>query len=131
MITRKLVSIRDLSPKASATLARRALQGMIRDYWKVSKGRLIDEIDAIKEKVDPITWKAIDAIRRIGNIGAHMEKDINVIIADGVGGTVALFGDDDFRAAFKVGDVLLVPLLTGCPGASRGSTRDFVPGSLG
>lgn len=72
--------IRDLSPKASATLARRALQGMIRDYWKVSKPRLIDEIEAIKDKVDPLTWKAIDGVRKIGNIGAHMEKDINVII---------------------------------------------------
>ena len=72
--------IRDLSPKASATLARRALQGMIRDYWKVSKARLIDEIEAIKDKVDPLTWEAIDGVRKIGNIGAHMEKDINVII---------------------------------------------------
>ncbi len=72
--------IRDLSPKASATLARRALQGMIRDYWGVSKARLIDEIEAIRDKVDPLTWAAIDGVRKIGNIGAHMEKDINVII---------------------------------------------------
>jgi hypothetical protein len=70
----------DLSPKASATLARRALQGMIRDYWKVSKARLIDGIEAIKDKVDPLTWAAIDAVRSVGNIGAHMENDINVII---------------------------------------------------
>jgi len=73
-------AIRDLSPKASATLARRCLQGMIRDFWGVNKGRLVDEIDAIHEKVDPMTWSAIDAIRKIGNIGAHMEKDINLII---------------------------------------------------
>jgi hypothetical protein len=72
--------IRDLSPKASATLSRRCLQGIIRDYWKVSKARLIDEIEAIKDKVDPLTWQAIDAIRHVGNIGAHMEKDINLII---------------------------------------------------
>lgn len=72
--------IRDLSPKASATLSRRCLQGMIRDFWKVQKARLIDEIDAIEEKVDPLTWEAIDAVRKIGNIGAHMEKDINLII---------------------------------------------------
>jgi hypothetical protein len=25
-------------------------------------------------------WQAIDAIRTVGNIGAHMEKDIGVII---------------------------------------------------
>ncbi len=72
--------IRDLSPKASATLARRALQGMIRDFWKISKGRLIDEVAALQDKVDPITWAAIDAVRSIGNIGAHMEKDINFIV---------------------------------------------------
>jgi len=72
--------IRDLSPKASATLSRRCLQGMIRDFWGVKKNRLIDEINAIEEKVDPIVWKSIDSVRKIGNIGAHMEKDINLII---------------------------------------------------
>lgn len=72
--------IRSLSPKASATLSRRCLQGIIRDYWKISKGRLIDEINAIEEKTDPLTWKAIDSVRKIGNIGAHMEKDINLIV---------------------------------------------------
>jgi hypothetical protein len=72
--------IRDLSPKASATLSRRCIQGIIRDYWGISKGRLIDEIDALKDKVDPMTWEAIDAVRKIGNIGAHMEKDINLIV---------------------------------------------------
>jgi hypothetical protein len=72
--------IHDLSPKASATLSRRCLQGMIRGFWGISKSRLIDEIEAIKDKVDPLTWKAIDAVRGIGNIGAHMEKDINLII---------------------------------------------------
>lgn len=72
--------IRDLSPKASATLSRRCLQGIIRDFWKVSKPRLVDEIESIKDKVDPLTWQAIDAVRHIGNIGAHMEKDINLII---------------------------------------------------
>jgi len=72
--------IKDLSPKASATLSRRCLQGMIRHFWGVSKGRLVDEIDAIKDKTDTLTWDAIDAVRKIGNIGAHMEKDINVIL---------------------------------------------------
>ena len=72
--------IRDLSPKASATLSRRCLQGIVRDYWGIRKNRLVDEINAIKEKVDPITWKAIDSVRSIGNIGAHMEKDIDLVI---------------------------------------------------
>ncbi len=70
----------ELSPKASATLSRRCLQGMIRDFYKVVKPRLVDEIEGIRDKVDPITWQAIDAVRSIGNIGAHMEKDINLIV---------------------------------------------------
>ena len=35
---------------------------------------------AIKDKVDGDTWSAIDAVRDVGNIGAHMEKDVNLII---------------------------------------------------
>jgi len=68
------------SPKASATLSRRCLQGIIRDFWKISKPRLVDEINALQGKIDASTWNAIDAVRSIGNIGAHMEKDINLII---------------------------------------------------
>ena len=72
--------IRDDSPKASATLCRRCLQGMIRDFHKIIKSKLIDEINALENIIDPTTWQAIDAIRETGNIGAHMEKDVNVII---------------------------------------------------
>ena len=73
-------AIVDLSPKASATLSRRCLQGMIRDCWKVEKDNLFQEINAIKDKVTPKTWETLDAVRTIGNIGAHMEKDVNLII---------------------------------------------------
>jgi len=72
--------IRNLSPKASATLARRCLQWMIRNYWKITKWRLIDEIIALEEFVEPEVWDAIDSVRKIWNIGAHMEKDIDYII---------------------------------------------------
>jgi hypothetical protein len=70
----------DLSPKASATLSRRCLQGMIRNFWGISKSNLFAEILELQGKVDITTWSAIDAVRSIGNIGAHMEKDINVIV---------------------------------------------------
>jgi len=70
----------DKSPKASATLSRRCLQGIIRDFWGIKKSRLVEEIEAIKDKVDHDTWEAIDAVRKVGNIGAHMEVDINVIV---------------------------------------------------
>lgn len=72
--------IKELSPKAAAALARRCLQGMIRDFWKIRKHRLIDEVDALKKMVDPLVWKAIDSVRKVGNIGTHMEKDVNLII---------------------------------------------------
>jgi len=68
------------SPKASATISRRCLQGIIRNFWGISKPRLIDEIGELEGKIDASTWKAIDAVRRVGNIGAHMEKDVNVIV---------------------------------------------------
>lgn len=77
---REACAIKALSPKASATLARRCLQGMLRNYWDVKPGRLVDEINQIQDKVDPLTWSAIEAVRKLGNIGAHMEKDINVIV---------------------------------------------------
>lgn len=73
-------SIIDRSPKAAATLLRRCLQGMIRDFWGIHKSRLYDEIDAIKDKVSASQWKALNGLRSIGNIGAHMEKDVDLII---------------------------------------------------
>lgn len=68
------------SPKAAATLARRCLQGMIRDFWGIRKSRLVDEINDLQCKIPADQWKAIDSMRRLGNIGAHMEKDANLII---------------------------------------------------
>lgn len=73
-------SIVNLSPKASATLARRCLQGMIRDFFEISKSNLFEEINAIKDKIPAAQWAVLDGVRRIGNIGTHMEKDINLIV---------------------------------------------------
>jgi hypothetical protein len=72
--------IKSLSPKASATLARRCLQGMIRDFWSIKKGTLQLEINELETHLSPEVWEAIDAVRDVGNIGAHMEKDVNVIV---------------------------------------------------
>jgi uncharacterized protein DUF4145 len=67
--------INDLSPKASAILARRCLQGMIRDFCGIQKARLIDEIKELRTQIDgnraprgvtPESVDAIDAVREIG-----------------------------------------------------------------
>lgn len=73
-------AIIDLSPKASATLARRCLQGMIRDFWGINENRLIDAILKLKDKVPVTQWEVMDKMRQLGNIGAHMENDINLIV---------------------------------------------------
>ena len=81
--------IRDLSANASATMSRRCLQGMIRDFCGISKPKLAQEIDTLRAQVDEgkgpqgvshDTIDAIDHVRKIGNIGAHMEKDINLLL---------------------------------------------------
>lgn len=74
------VEIADLSPKASATLARRCLQGMIHDFWDVHEKNLNAEITTLKSRIPRKQWEAIDAIRKIGNIGAHMENNVELIV---------------------------------------------------
>jgi hypothetical protein len=53
---------------------------MIRDYWGISRNRLADELDAIKEKCDPELYLAMTGLKAIGNIGAHPERDISLIV---------------------------------------------------
>jgi Domain of unknown function (DUF4145) len=91
--------IRDLSPKAAATLIRRCLQGMIRDFSGISKATLDLEIKALRSAVETgaadrsisiESVEAIDHVRGIGNIGAHMEKDIDLIVLVDAGEAQAL-----------------------------------------
>lgn len=72
--------ILERSPKAAATLLRRCLQGMIHDFWEIHEKNLNAEISRLKDKVTASQWNAIDGLRKIGNIGAHMEKDVSLII---------------------------------------------------
>lgn len=76
-------AIIDLSPKSSATLARRCLQAMIRDFCKIQKRSLYHEIEALEEKlaadelpkgVEPETIAAMKVLKDKGNIGAHMTE---------------------------------------------------------
>lgn len=72
---------------------------MIRDFAKISRKTLFAEINALKELVEADkapsgvsseSVEAIDHVRSIGNIGAHMEKDIDQIISVGPGEAQAL-----------------------------------------
>lgn len=69
-----------LSPKASATLSRRCIQSMIRDFWNVKETTLYKEISALESKVDKAQWDVLNALRKLGNIGAHPESDVNLMI---------------------------------------------------
>jgi hypothetical protein len=61
------------SPKVAAALSRRCLSEMLRDFWRVQPGALNDEFRQIKGTADPLTWEAIESVRRSGMIGARME----------------------------------------------------------
>lgn len=86
---REACLVKQDSPKAAATLARRCLQGMIRDFCEISRKTLFLELDELRRAVDDnraprgVTHEsveAIDQVRTVGNIGAHMEADINLIV---------------------------------------------------
>ena len=53
---------------------------MIRDFWNIKESNLAAEIAKLENKIPATQWRVIDGVRRIGNIGAHMEKDINLIV---------------------------------------------------
>lgn len=63
------------SPKASATMSRRCLQGMIRDFWGISKSNLHQEIVALRGKIDDEIVDALLDMKSIANVGAHPNWD--------------------------------------------------------
>ena len=65
----------EFSNKVAAALARRCLSAMLRDFWQVQPGALNDEFRQIKGTVDPLTWEAIEAVRKNGMISSHMEQE--------------------------------------------------------
>jgi hypothetical protein len=65
----------EISPKIAAALSRRCLSEMLRDFWQVQPGRLGDEFRQIKGTADPLTWEAIESVRKTGMIGARMDVE--------------------------------------------------------
>lgn len=81
--------IAHLSPKASAVLARRCLETMIKDFCKIREDTLHKSIEKLKVKLEnnqapqgvtDETMEAIDSIRKMGNVGAHMKEKIGILI---------------------------------------------------
>lgn len=68
-------AIVDSSPRAAMVLARRCLQDLIRNYYKIIKKTLHEELLAIKGKPASEAWDALMAIKGLGNDGAHPADD--------------------------------------------------------
>ncbi len=80
---REAVLISDLSGRASAAMARRCLQGIVRDYFDIpsnKRGNLGAELSFVRDKIDVDLWDAIQAVRGVGDIGAHMDNNVSEII---------------------------------------------------
>jgi uncharacterized protein DUF4145 len=75
-------AIRDLSPRAAAVLGRRCVQSIMRDYYEVKKQRTLHaEIESARSKGMPgALFDALMAVKLLGNIGAHPEQDIDLIV---------------------------------------------------
>ena len=82
---REASAVLKLSPKASAALSRRCLQGVLRNEAGTKKKDLADQIDEVLEsKVLPSHLADnLDSVRTIGNFAAHpiKSKQTGVIVA--------------------------------------------------
>lgn len=69
----------DVSPKASAAVARRLLQDVIENHFQIRSGSLEKQIVAFIAiaGVPSLLVEQVDAVRKIGNFGAHPLKSTN------------------------------------------------------
>lgn len=65
---------------------------MIRDFWGISKRTLAEELRAIEPECDGPLFAAMSGLRSIGNIGAHPERDVDLIIDVEEGEVESLLG---------------------------------------
>ncbi|TAT74812.1 DUF4145 domain-containing protein (plasmid) [Rhizobium ruizarguesonis] len=80
---REAVLISEISGRAAAAMARRCLQGIVRDFFDIpqeKRGNLGAELAFAREKIDPDLWEDIQTLRSVGDIGAHMDKNVDQII---------------------------------------------------
>ncbi|WP_165419075.1 DUF4145 domain-containing protein [Rhizobium leguminosarum] len=80
---REAVLISEISGRAAAAMARRCLQGIVRDFFDIpqeKRGNLGAELAFVREKIDADLWEDIQTLRSVGDIGAHMDKNVDQII---------------------------------------------------
>ncbi len=82
----------DFSPKVASALSRRCLSEILRDFWRVQPGRLGDEFRQIRGTIDPLTWEAIESVRKNGMIGARMDTEGAEILDTEPGEAESLIG---------------------------------------
>ena len=73
-------TILQYSPKSAATLSRRCLEGILQDFFGIKERNLFSSLEKVKPQLASSLWKAIDSLRKIGNIGAHMQQDVNILL---------------------------------------------------
>jgi len=71
---REAVEVLPVSPKASAALSRRLLQHLLRDYGGHKARNLEREIEGAIKTLPAHLSTALDAVRHVGNFGAHPIK---------------------------------------------------------
>lgn len=73
-------SIVSLSPKSSATLSRRVIEGVLTNFFGMKKGRLVDKINNLEQSQKaPDVIEDLNKIRQIGNIATHFNQDQNTM----------------------------------------------------
>jgi len=80
---REAVLVQPISGAASAALSRRCLQGVLRDFFQIPqnrRGELGAELAFVKDQINTQIWDDIQAVRAVGDIGAHMDKNIDYIV---------------------------------------------------
>ena len=82
----------EFSPKVASALSRRCLSEILRDFWRVQPGRLGDEFRQVRGAVDPLTWEAIESVRKNGMTGARMDTEGAEILDTEPGEAESLIG---------------------------------------
>lgn len=80
---REAARIAEISGRASAAMSRRCLQGMVRHFFDIpsnKRGNLGAELSFVKDRIDPDMWENLIAVRAVGDIGAHMDHNVDQII---------------------------------------------------